>query len=1426
MSKRLCCRTLFLWALAAVAAFAQGMPPTPPDKLKDIGDWKDMPRFPSTPIAGHPGADNKERPVWDKPEFLNYPGSVEHFRVDGQRYIYPVNPYNHRTLVRNFKAVELPGVSATAREQFAEPVQYVLKGEAPAVKRPGETRPPVPVVRLRPGGPALRLAIGKLPISLYVVRVIAALETKDVEDWPKDLILEMRINDGPDGSINRYVLRQRGTDNFYSLGEFFFHVEDGRAFSAEVALHSDSAVDLLVHNVDVHDVLGECAKRAGKREGILLDPDTLAANWKADPEPRLQAAREGRWKDLLPAGVVAARIKAMREVNPAWTEEEALREWRRRRDDVIWSNLPPINTNYGGGEPDPDTAADLKARGLFPGGELTGGKSHYGGASPWRLDVPRYGLGVNIIAPWRLVADGPDQKPLFYTREDLQAHKPYPGLPFDVPCWGRRMPGKEGRVHYFSPLGRAVEAALMNHVSVMQSDIGSYLGGGYVLRGDMDYTRDGALQLVHLAYTLPTFAPSHKLFNITTHPKDYYWRNLAHQHRGRHYQTIEWPHLARTYDWLFPFIKDNRELAEAVGRRIPWVKSPQDVVALLDTYLLQYGAQQMAYFQYYYNHEHAGRLAELVAIQGDPEITKPWIEIIFSRTWEYPLPYAGAQDFMYLAAVRDGTTTIGSFSYALNGSVIAAVANWLDYVVKNGGDPRYSLSDPKRYPRVIAAPYFQIEGRVAGMHAPQIGDVGGPSVRYGEWFGGVGAHANAGWRWTKDPRFAYCMVHYGKRRSETEAEWREIQAAAEGVRNPFMSNRSRILSDWGGILEGGTDSDDFRFRSAARVRVGRGVGHAHADGLDLGLWAMGLTMSGDGGARGGYGRPAADASLIHNVATADGANWQGHTWVPDLADFDGCRYLRAKGSYQKEFSRQVALIEVDSGVPAATPPSRKDLAAGTVYDPKVVLPRTYFVDFFRLRGGRAHAYNFHGPTDDEFTINTPTGAVAPATVARFGLGEFWKWYVVKDRQWEAGVPAGGLEATWRMSRQPQEFDCPGRGVYTVAPAESSILGNAFDPESPRKHLRVHIPGQVGQTVLSGVWISAPNTPGNRSGQIYRQLHLLRDNGGKEASSLFAAVWEPYAGAPFIKRVMRHGGADDALAGAAVTVETTDGVRDLTACDLPDAPLRHLPGGVRAQGRFAFVSRDAQGLRQAVLVGGTLLDTGDIALALPQSDWSARVLEVDWLERQVLLDSPFPQKLLDGSFFEVGAPATKERAERWTTFEAVSAIPRANRTELRWRKGADVFAGRIEGIAETEQGPVVTTELAPNLVSGENTQLTATNEAGNRAWRCDVAGNRLTLYGAPWTAGDLKTGERIRLYEVGVGDLWRAPAKASVRRVAPGVYRVEANGPVRLSVKAAKAALSADRQAWIEPAVRQPGGVLVFDLTADQFAAGAVYVRWP
>jgi len=735
-----------LWpsARAAETYAPRKMKPTPPEKLQHLGTPEGMELYPSKPVPGYPGMDPDVpgREPRNTPMYLPYKGSVEHYSP-ANGYLPKILPYNHRTLIRNFKAVDLPGVPADAKEQFAQAEQWLKPGAGwwADYVRTGKRLPPEPVVRLKPGGPKLRLDIGPLETSTYVLRVIGALESKDVEPYPKNLIIECRINDGPGGRVNRYILRHRGTDCFYDVGDFFFHVTDGRPFRAEIGLHPDSEVDLLVHNVDLHDVLGECAKRAGKTASIQAPEHVLKGLWKMDPAERLRPAKAGDWLSVYDRRALDRRLADLRKEFPGKEERELLRLWRQRRDEAIWNAGVPINTNLMGDEwgglpirvpanfskVDPKTEAMLVKKGLLPKGYKPTDKPD---TKPWRglplgYEVPR------DLGPWRLV--DPKTGLVVYSREDLLAHRPYPGLPWDVPVWGKRFPsdlpgdaarGEKGfkKAFFFSPLAQALAPAVFApHIRWER----------YVRNGDLEAARDMAIKLVRWAYDLPNLQPS-RYFSHLVAPSV-----RMHQRWMRFYQYLDDQYLD-AYDQLFSFIQDNQELADAVHRFIPWVETPQDVVTLLDTYQVQYLARQMAYWrQNWYGHGNAGRMAKLVAIQMDPEITRPWVKLIFSASYEYPYPLAGIQDLMYMAIQRDGTTNIGSSYYTFGGSI--GVARWLKTYVENGGDPRYDLTDPRRYPRVVAGLYWMLDGWVAGGHHLGVGDVGGFYRRIGERTTSAGA---------------------------------------------------------------------------------------------------------------------------------------------------------------------------------------------------------------------------------------------------------------------------------------------------------------------------------------------------------------------------------------------------------------------------------------------------------------------------------------------------------------------------------------------------------------------------------------------------------------------------------------------------------------------------------------------------------------
>ena len=300
---------------------------------------------------------------WGHPEFLNYPGSVEHVRHHNQRYVPPYPQYNHKTLVKNFILAQHAAVRADCVD-FSEPVYWHTQwGSRVATSVKAKA---VKVYPWRPGK-SIDLSIGKLkPRTAYALRVIGAMQTQDVVNPriigrkaasgpAKQFIFRLEINDRPDGSKSRYALRGRATDNFYETVLFVFQGLDDRGYDARLTLLPDSEATLYTHNVDVHDVFGECAKRAGKKRSTL---------GKVGPKPAKiadAAARAQRDRDLwesLPPGNRAYDDRGGRGVSGGWSHVRG-----------AWNK--PFHLVHPGGKGS-CSRADLAAGKPLPGTKDTG----------------------------------------------------------------------------------------------------------------------------------------------------------------------------------------------------------------------------------------------------------------------------------------------------------------------------------------------------------------------------------------------------------------------------------------------------------------------------------------------------------------------------------------------------------------------------------------------------------------------------------------------------------------------------------------------------------------------------------------------------------------------------------------------------------------------------------------------------------------------------------------------------------------------------------------------------------------------------------------------------------------------------------------------------------------------------------------------
>lgn len=898
---------------------------------------------------------------WGHPQFLPYPGSIEHVRHHSQRYLPPYPTYNQHTLAKNFVLKDHAATRSSCVD-VAEPVYWHTQwGHRIATS---ETRGPLAAYAWKPGQ-SVDLPIGRLaPRIMYAVRVIGALKTQDVvrkriigvEDASgaeKQLVFRFEINDRPDGGTSSYVLRGRANENFYETAVFFFHGLDDRAYSGKLTLLAESQATLYAYNIDVHNVFGECARRVSQR-------------------------------------------RPTKAITPRATADAAA---RAQRDQALWNSLPPINVHF-----------DSRI-----GRQVSGGFAF----APYGKEWDR---------PYRLFKGKQTDPEAVYTRDDLVAHKPLPNS--DDRGWGVEVADEKRRLASY----------------IGYANFNRYQAAGRRLRelavGDASAKRDAAFLLARLAYQYPAVTARNAL--------TYAESGTPEQPPRRYGPGSDIPggwgsfgpdDLVEYYDQLFDFIYANDELATALGRYIPWIKTPEDVRYLFDVYVVQYAANEMMHFRYYYDHGLAAMVIHTAEVAGDNTISKPWMDFVFTRGWEYPQTLGGVADNIVTNTTREGVTNIGSTFYAQPAGLKAAELT-MSYL-KKGGLKDYDLSDFRRFPKSEAGRNWEREATVAGGQFLSIGDVGGPSEPYGK-------------------------------RNPT------------GVRLP-----SRVLSDWSGILESGIAHDDFRFRRAVAVRVGNGAGHAHKDTLDLRLWALGVTMSGDFGQRPAYGRPRHQRSYLHNVVEVDGdgtpqGDWHGYAWVRNLFDAPGAPYLLAESTAPRNhrnvnlFRRHVALVDVDEGSAAKGKTSADDSG--------VTLPASYVMDVFRVAGGKRHTYCFHGGVDDGFTANVENktflkedGESEDAKyLQRFRYERFYRDEVRKlnlqnqqafvpdrDRQWAAEVDGDTLVADWTL--------CP--------LAEKKMLGGKGAATPAAKHTRLHLLGQADSRVLHAIAVdktdAAASNPSRR-----------------------------------------------------------------------------------------------------------------------------------------------------------------------------------------------------------------------------------------------------------------------------------------------------------------------------------------------------------
>jgi hypothetical protein len=1307
------CR-LFVWTVTAVVALSTFAPALAEETPEwEVGGPLAGMKLPAYKTyhgepAGHPGGS-----TWDPPQVELYPGSVENWRAYHFKWMPTRSLFDRQSMLKNWVAPAIPGAPARA-EQYAQPVWNLGRqgGHTPA----GTTEPPVEVIRVKAGETILAAGLGELPQGLYCLRVVAAVPTELNTDFRKNLFVTLTVNDRLDGGNSTYRGRIGYCDQFYCVAEFYFHAVVRRTFQATLSLDPASEVPLVVRNVTLDDVLAGIQRGAHKKKSN-------------DPFP-------AEWTDRI------KQFEAKRTTDPA----AIARRWER--DAVIWESYPHLNSRYDHNLNSPGSG--LRKRAANGAGGLTAEQI------------------AEQFGTWTADAQYPPRRPgvflhnakldLDYTFADYNAGKPLPD-PFPVKDDGNGVfsanpDGKTGTT--WSGVALSMQSYRLNYQGLATAALGNVQPQpGRSAEVDADAVRDGLIRYLRVVYDLPACDNLQDLGNIVCQEggwgRSFYDRQRETQ--GNYYTWYtEYANFADFYDKYYDLIKDNQPLADSLHRFLPWIKTPQDVIELCDTYLVQVTAKRILRYHYIVYPDAGLRIATLL---GEPKVTRPWMEWVFSRTFVYPLPLMGIQHLMGSAYDPSGIE-FGRSTYYGTGENASNLVDATEKYCEATGDHSFSMNDPARYPKGRAALQWPLDMFCAGWQAMRIGDVTGPDKAPASFLTNCQGLLRKGWDYTRDRCYAAILVHMGWTKGYLGKELEELQAAAAEVkRMPWFESQSHVAPNWAGILEGGTQHDDIRFRRSVMVRTGWGSGHHHQDALDLQVCAFGQPMITDAGQRPGYTKPASGSSTVHNAVTVtpEGQPMRANhvnSWVRSLQHTPELAYLEAHSGEPTNLDRgrrQVALVNVDEGRGAQALPVDQQ-KPGVKLDRDVTLPESYVFDVVRTAGAGTHRYNFHAMVNDQFQWNATAETPDPTALN----GEFTR---SADQTFRAAAPET-LIATWRQRREPDEKE-------RICGTESMNLEVNYDPASPAKFVRLQLLGLKDATAARGELVSVnPPCP-----TFYHFTCMGAERKAAAAGSCYVALIEPHAGEPFIKSAGRlpiADNPDDAQMAVAVAVETTAGTRDLLLADGKSGADRCLTEpSARFRAEFAWQTSDPQGLRSAGLVGGTLLETPQIRVRVPAGERAAAITRVDYRAKQVVIDAAWPE-VERPVVVEIGPPGRKVPAVLLLCKPSGSG-----RTVLTFAQSAQ----RIHATAQLDEKLRAVrpgTDLMPGPLASEQKGWTITNADLSKVWRADFAHGAFVL-ASPLAADDFGREPEVCVWDYGVGDTVRMALSTDVRRVDAGVFEI-------------------------------------------------------
>lgn len=689
--------------------------------------------------------------------------------------------------------------------------------------------------------------------------------------------------------------------------------------------------------------------------------------------------------------------------------------------------------------------------------------------------------------------------------------------------------------------------------------------------------------------------------------------------------------FAKIYDAIFDYLDEDKKLVEFLHAKDPAIQSADDVRALIDVHLLQNFGVNMLQRNYTGGDDGIweSQLAMVAVCANMGRVSDRWIQEIFEHGYNSGANCGGVDDAVltnYLT--REGVSWIGAMGYGagkLSGQ--SDLAEILSLVKSPRWRARCNLYDAARYPRFRAAFDAFPRMQVAGQFFPAYGDSG--SIR-GDCASVDHTHvyARSFARW-QDLDLARHLHRWGRKSPPLFERdvWPQAEAMARAAA-PVRPLGSRAMDGVGFVfLESRPDASDLRDRAGAAIRYGYGWGHSHHDNLNVELFARGESVVPELGYPCWAHPQGATQGVVHHVTGMidrrpqhAGSTSRGALEVFASAPEASFAEISAmpSGFRANVYRRACALLDLPHG-------------------------SAYFLDVFRLAGGKARTFNFHGPPYADFRSNV-----------EFGPKEDQP-YMGNVIEPQRAVSDGDVWAEWKCQ---------------------------FSPKDKRRRdlwMRLALLGETGRRYVTAGF-AKPDAPPTR--------FLFAEDEGADGLSQFVSLWEAHEGTPQIENVERlpiepsvdeHG-----FAPVAARVTLLGGQTDTIFYSMsPDTPYRC--GDFEFRGSFGYYSEGPGELRCLHLVnGGHLLKRGN-GVRIPEPAFRAKITKVDYPTRKIWLDRSLPSGA-DVTGCQLMIAAGPHR----TSYVIERVLPPGNVVAL--NLSAIIFRSRIESFDERES--CLHCEIAP------------------------------------------------------------------------------------------------------------------------------------